>query len=173
MLVEAKRKGKSNAIFLQMDMRKLAGDFDPGTFDAVLCFGNTLVHLSGYSEVEAFCTGVRKMLEDKGKLLLQILNYDYVLDRSVRKLPLIENDMVRFERFYEYDGRTNMIAFKTKLLVKETEREIENEILLYPMRKAELEATLRRAGFTDIFFYSDFDKSELREDSLPLVVEAL
>jgi glycine/sarcosine N-methyltransferase len=173
MLAEANKKEKKSAVFLQMDMQKLANAFDPETFDAVLCFGNTLVHLSGYSEVEAFCRGVRTVLRNKGKLLLQILNYDYVLDQGVRKLPLIENDTVRFERFYQYDDRTNMIAFKTKLFVKGTEREIENEILLYPMRKAELEAALRKAGFTDIFFYGDFDKAELREDSLPLVVEAL
>jgi 2-polyprenyl-3-methyl-5-hydroxy-6-metoxy-1,4-benzoquinol methylase len=172
MLAEAKKKEKSSVIFLQVDMRSLAAAFNPATFDAVLCFGNTLVHLSGFPEVEAFCRAVREVLKNKGKLLLQILNYDHVLDHGIRTLPLIENDLVRFERFYRHDDRTNMIAFKTKLFVKKTQKEIENEILLYPMRKSDLEAALRKTGFTNISFYGDFDKRELSEDSLPLVVEA-
>ena len=144
MLAEAKKKGESSVTFLQMDMNSLAAAFNPATFDAVLCFGNTLVHLSGLPEVEVFCRAAREVLKNKGKFLLQILNYDHVLDHGIRTLPLIENDLVRFERLYRPDDRTNMIAFKTKLFVKKTQKEIENEILLYPMRKSDLEAALRK-----------------------------
>jgi SAM-dependent methyltransferase len=153
-------------------MRSLVAAFNPATFDAVLCFGNTLVHLSGPPEVEGFCRAVKEVLKNKGKFLLQILNYDHVLDHGISTLPLIENDLVRFERLYRHDDKMNMIAFKTKLFVKKTQKEIEDEILLYPMRKSDLEAVLRQTGFTNISFYGDFDKRELREDSLPLVVEA-
>jgi glycine/sarcosine N-methyltransferase len=172
MLTEARRKVNDSRLFLQMDMRNLISHFNPAAFDALLCFGNTLVHLNGLAEVEVFCRNVRAVLKDRGKFLLQILNYDHILDHAVRKLPLIEDDMVRFERFYEYDAGTGILAFKTKLLIKKTRKEIENEIPLYPMRKVELEAALKKAGFADLFFYGNFDKSELKEDSLPLVVEA-
>ncbi len=172
MLAAAKKKGRQRVTFLPTDMRELTRAFKPVVFDAVLCFGNTLVHLPGLTEIDAFFSGVRAVLKSKGKFLLQILNYDHILDHDVRKLPLIENDRIRFERFYEYESSANVLAFKTRLFVKETAQEIENTISLFPIRKGELEAALGNAGFTGISFYGDFDRRDLRENSLPLVVEA-
>jgi len=57
-------------------------------------------------------------------------------------------------------------------MVKETDKKIINEIFLYPLRKHELGRALRNAGFIDIAYYADFDRSELKKDSLPLVVKA-
>ena len=173
MLGRAERKRRGHVVFMRIDMRHISSAFSQSSFDAVLCFGNTLVHLSNFLEVDAFCKQVKTVLNEKGKFLLQILNYDYILDRDIKKLPLIEDGSIKFERTYEYDDAKNMIAFKTKLIVKETGREIENEISLYPMRKSELTVALINAGFTEISFYADFNKSKLEQDSLPLVVQAL
>ncbi|HTZ18525.1 MAG TPA: class I SAM-dependent methyltransferase [Dissulfurispiraceae bacterium] len=172
MLAEAKKKDQGSIPFLHMDMRDLSKAFKPATFDVVLCFGNTLVHLSDVAETGAFCGGVREALKGNGKFLLQILNYDHILDHGVWELPLIENDTVRFERSYMYDGAANLLAFETKLYVKATGSMIENTIPLYPIRKGELKAALGKAGFAGISFYAGFDKSPLKDDSLPLVVEA-
>jgi SAM-dependent methyltransferase len=153
-------------------MREIKRYFAAPDFDAVLCFGNTLVHLSGLPEIESFCKQVRAVLKDKGRFLLQILNYDHILDHNIRKLPLIENNIIVFERYYKYDDINNLIEFRTVLTVKESKKIIENTILLYPLRKQELNKALKKAGFTRVLYYGDFDKRELKEDSLPLVVEA-
>jgi ubiquinone/menaquinone biosynthesis C-methylase UbiE len=167
-----KVKNETRSEFTRLDMREIKRYFAAPDFDAVLCFGNTLVHLSGLPEIESFCKQVRAVLKDKGRFLLQILNYDHILDHNIRKLPLIENNIIVFERYYKYDDINNLIEFRTVLTVKESKKIIENTILLYPLRKQELNKALKKAGFTRVLYYGDFDKRELKEDSLPLVVEA-
>ncbi len=169
MLKRAEKKIKSPVVFTRLDMRCIVNSFTPNSFDAVLCFGNTLVHLTGLSEIEDFCRQVKAVMKNNGRFLLQILNYDHILDHNITKLPLIDNDVIVFERSYEHG---ELIAFSTILTVKETERTIENVIHLYPLRKKELDKALKRAGFTKVSYYSDFDKKELNENSLPLVVYA-
>jgi SAM-dependent methyltransferase len=168
---EKMNKGNT-VIFNRLDMREIEGYFAAAIFDAVLCFGNTLVHLTGLSEIESFCKQTKTVLRDKGRFLLQILNYDHILDHNIRSLPLIENNFIVFERYYKYDDINNLIEFRTVLTVKESKRIIENTILLYPLRKKELDTALKKAGFTDISYYGDFDNGKLNEDSLPLVAEA-
>jgi glycine/sarcosine N-methyltransferase len=171
MLLRADRKAQGSVTFQRLDMRGLAS-FTPRSFDGILCFGNTLVHLTDLSDIESFCIQAKGLLGKGGRLLLQILNYDHILDHHIKALPLIENDTIRFERFYEHEARSGLIGFRTKLTVKGTGREIDNEILLYPLRRGAFEEMLRKAGFTRISVYGDFDRKELRPDSLPLVVEA-
>jgi glycine/sarcosine N-methyltransferase len=170
---EGKKTAGSRVTFALMDMREIAALFTASSFDAVLCFGNTLVHLDGLPEIEDFCAQSRDVLRDGGAFFLQILNYDHILDHHISALPLIENDAVMFVRLYEYDREKNRILFKTRLTVKGALTEIENEIPLYPLRRDELEAALRKSGFTNIEFYGGFDKGQLKADSLPLVVRAL
>jgi glycine/sarcosine N-methyltransferase len=172
----AKAAGKvregSPITFSCMDMREKSSRFSPSTFDGALSFGNTLVHLTDLQEIAVFCKDVRTILNAEGVFLLQILNYNHILDHNVTELPPIENDTIRFDRHYKYDAATNLIAFKTILIIKETGTRIENEIPLYPIRKQELETALKAAGFIHISWYADFNKGELKPDSLPLVVEA-
>jgi len=173
MLNRAEKKAKNESVVLrQMDMRGISDIFEKASFDVVVCFGNTLVHLTDVHEIEAFLKQAREVLKDNGKLLLQILNYDYLLDRAIRQLPMIENDVIKFARYYDYDAARGLVRFRTILTVKNTQKEIENEILLYPMRRHELDAALSGAGFVDRTYYGDFDRSELKAEKLPLVVEA-
>ena len=57
-------------------------------FGAAICLGNTLVHLTAEEELCRALAGVSEILEDDGVLLFQILNYEPVLEGSVRHLPL-------------------------------------------------------------------------------------
>jgi glycine/sarcosine N-methyltransferase len=163
---------ESPVVFKLLDMREIAGYSTTPVFDTVLCFGNTLVHLTGLSEMEKFCRQVKAVLRDSGRFLLQILNYNYILDHDIKSLPMIENNVIAFERYYKYDGIKNLIDFRTILTIKESKRVIENTIPLYPLRKEELDMALKKAGFPNVSYYGDFDKRELKKDSLPLVIEA-
>ena len=168
----AKTGNRMSPTFITMDMRNIAQSFAASTFEAVLCFGNTLVHLSSPSEISLFCKSVKTVLKKKGKFLLQILNYDHVLDHNVRALPLIENDILLFERFYEYDREKNLLRFKTTLTIKAENIRIVNDIPLYPLRQQELDKMLIEAGFVNISYYGDFDRRPLGNHNLPLIVEA-
>jgi SAM-dependent methyltransferase len=166
-----KGRGLPSLSFLQLDMRDLAETFPPSTVDAILCFGNTLVHLKERSDVLSVCRTGKDLIKRGGRFLLQILNYDHILAKRLPGLPTIENDRVRFERTYRYND-DGSIAFSTVLTVKATGSVLENEVLLYALGKGEVEVMLSEAGFSEIRFYGDFRRGPLRPESLPLVVEA-
>jgi len=109
-------------------------------------------------------------LKKKSFLLIQILNYDYILDKNIISLPFIENDEIIFERSYS-NLDSGLINFNTSLTVKKENNVIKNSIKLYPIRKKELESYLKKAGFKAIEYYSGFDKSKLKTDSLALIIK--
>jgi len=125
------------------------------------------------ADVETFIDASFKVLASEGKLAIQILNYDYILDQQIKTLPLIENEEVRFERNYEFKTNSDLIDFNTKLTVKSTGQEIKNTTQLLPIRRTELQDYLQKAGFTQIEFFGNFKADPLTETSLPLIVTAL
>lgn len=169
-LAAKKGRGLPGLRYQQMDMRSLLGVFRPSSLDAILCFGNTLVHLT-QGDTRSFCVTSRELIKGRGRLLLQILNYDHILTARLPGLPVIENDRIRFERNYHYTEAGSLI-FRTALTVKATGALLENEVPLYPLRKNELEGLLKEAGFSEIRFYGSFRRTPLEIDSLPLVAEA-
>lgn len=60
-----------------------------GLYGGALCVGNTLPHLCEEAEVRAFFSGVARCLAPGAPLLLQLLNYDRILDRGERTFPLL------------------------------------------------------------------------------------
>lgn len=56
---------------------------------AALCLGNTLPHLLEATAVRAFLAGLSACLEPGAPLLLQLLNYDRILDRHERAFPVV------------------------------------------------------------------------------------
>ncbi len=134
-----------------LDLLEVAGVED--SFDGIICFGNTLVHVDR-AGVERFAAGVYERLRPGGKVLLQTVNYDYVLDERIMALPLIDNDRIRFEREYSYnDGK---FMFKGRLEVKAEKVQLVSEVELYPLRSTELREIFEKAGFSAINLYGDF-----------------
>jgi len=172
MIASAEKKKsdhRSNPRFRYMNMLTVAEEYVAGTFDAALCFGNTLVHLTRRSDIEKLFAALAAVLKTDGLLMLQILNYDYILDKKVSKLPPIENKVISFKRSYSArdDG---LIDFNTELTIIETDAVMSNSIALFPLRKAELEELMTSAGFIDLEFFGDFKMNPLTNSSLPLVV---
>ena len=172
MIGRAKKKNNGPVSFSKMNMLDIEEEFGEQAFDAVICFGNTLVHVTDPSLIQQFFNQAKKILQSDGKLLFQIINYDRIIDQNIKALPTIENDTVRFVRNYNYSSPITLIDFETTLLIKETDNEIQNSVQLYPLRKAEVEVMLRRAGFTKLTFYGNFKREGLTTDSQPLIVEA-
>ncbi len=163
--------------FMRKDMLEIDKAFEAGYFDAAVCVGNTIVHLEGYEKIKEFFGALNKILKPGAVFIAQILNYDRIISQNVNKLALIENDKIKFERYYDLNTDKNggMIIFKTKLTVKTAGGAvIENESRLYPAKKDKIEKALTAAGFCDINFYSDIDKTPfLIDKSGPLAFSAI
>ena len=158
--------------FQQLSMLKLDAFIDEKSLDSIICFGNTLVHLNSLNEIANFLQQSKAILKSNGKLLLQIVNYNRIIEKNIKQLPLIENDEIIFERNYFYRKTENKIDFNTRLTVKSTQQIIENSIELLPLLKEELALLLNKAGFKNCNYYGNFNKETYAIDSPALIVEA-
>jgi len=168
-----KKKDLSKSIqFQEISMLKLDAFIDNNSIGGIICFGNTLVHLNSLDEIADFLQQSKAALKSNGKLLLQIVNYDKIIEKNIKQLPLIENDEIIFERNYCYRKSENKIDFNTRLTVKSTQQIIENSIELLPLLKKELALLLNKAGFDNCNYYGNFNQELYSIDSPALIIEA-
>ncbi len=173
LLVQAKkRKVHSGAHFQKGDMLRLKDDFLSGSFDMVICFGNTLVHLPTHELVQQMTDSVFSILKPSGIFLLQILNYDYIFSEKLTNLPTIETEKIKFVRNYHFEKNSSLVRFQTDLHLKNEEVVISNETTLLGLRSDELNKILQTSGFKQIAFYSNFAEGEFGGKHLPLVAKA-
>ena len=174
MIAYARKKAGENkdVRFSVLDILKINEKWGANVFDAVVSFGNTLVHLNDLDQVRQFFLNVKAVLKPGAGLMVQIINYDRILDRQIQGLPTIENEEIKFERFYDYIDSVSSIEFRTILKVKQSGEEIRNVVKLLPLRRQQLEILLEKCGFENIRFYGNFKRETLTMDSVPLIVSA-
>ncbi len=158
-----KARTKSDIDFRLMNMLDI--DKLENNYDRVVSFGNTLVHLKNETEVREFFKKVYSKLKVDGLFIVQILNYEKILDEKVTSLPLIDNEYIRFER--RYDLSEERVRFYTKLFIKEDGSILKGEIDLYPLKRKDIKSLLGETGFKEIEFYSSLDGDQ--GSSLPLI----
>ena len=141
-------------------------------FDNIVCIGNTLPHLDSKTSVQLFLQKAYRQLTQGGKLVLQLVNFQKYFAQQqgdyIGNLPLIENDKVKFERYY-YLNEEGKIRFKTIL-----DDTIKNEELLQPIFADQLTQWLTQIGFQAINLYGNFKKDPFdKEKSMALIVAAV
>lgn len=150
-------------------MTELPKYYAPASFDGVYCIGNSLVHASGPDEVAAICRDCYQLLNHDGRLVIQVVNYDRVLQQQLKGLPTIENPArnLRFERYYEIQGKE--IIFTAVLTVDGMVEQTVNR--LYAIHTDELQRCLQNAGFRDVACFGDFNGGPFDSaTSQPLIV---
>lgn len=138
------------------------------SFEKIVCFGNTLVHLNDFNEIKLFFKKVFKCLKKDGYFFVQIIDYDKIFAKNILELPLIDNDKIRFIRTYE-PVSSSKIIFNSKLTIKESNQIIENNISLTPIKKDLINSFLTDIGFKDIDFFENFNGDSIDENSIQLV----
>ncbi len=171
LLKEAKDK-HPNLNFENMNMLEINEKFEENSFDRVVSFGNTLVHLDSREEVEEFFQKVYKTLKLNGFFIVQIINYNRIIEKNIKNLPTIDNEKVKFVRDYEYDKSIGKVDFITELTIKEANLNIKNNIKLLALTKIEIQKFLGEIGFRNIEFYGDFEGRELSDNSEALIFVA-
>lgn len=166
----SKQEDSMFPVFEQLDMRLIDQRYPEAYFNTIICFGNTLVHLLRDEDILQFIQAAYQVLSPEGKLTIQILNYQYILDRKMQSLPVIDNEHIRFERSYRVTPNSDLIDFDTELTIKSTAQVIKNTVKLNPIRKNKLQELLAKAGFENIEFFGSFDCAPLQESSLPFIV---
>ncbi|NLD49381.1 MAG: class I SAM-dependent methyltransferase [Clostridiaceae bacterium] len=175
-LLEKAQKEKLDIKAYQADMRRLALVVDK-KFDVLFCIGNSIVHLNNMDEISDVLKQMHGLLEQNGALVLQIINYDRIIESGISELPPIinEEEGLEFVRKYKYLKEDNIIDFNTSLILKngDSTAVYNNSIKLFPILKEEFETALRKAGFDTLYTYGDFKHSPYTKDSYMLVIKAI
>ncbi|SMO86101.1 Ubiquinone/menaquinone biosynthesis C-methylase UbiE [Saccharicrinis carchari] len=159
-----------NVRFTTNDLLSFATDYKPDSFNLVYCLGNTLPHLPSLKDVAHYFNEVLQVLKTDGYLVMQIVNYDRVLNDKVVELPTIETEDYSFERNYipEPNG---VIQFSTVLRDKQRDESFTQSVPLIPILKEEIKNMLSKY-FTDIQFFASFKKDAWRKDSFHTIAVA-
>lgn len=142
-------------------------------FNLIFSIGNSIVHLENNEIIKKFLYSAKNSLKENGKLLIQIVNYDRILEKNIKRLPTIKNneENLVFERYYEYLEQEHKINFKT--ILKVDNNTFENNVLLHPITSEEIKELLKEVGFSSINFYGDFTQSNYEPiESFPLIIVA-
>jgi len=155
------------------DLTAFGREFPTASFDGLLCLGNTLAHLTESGELKRFFDDAAQVLMPGGLLVIQILNYDHILDSGLTELPVIDTERVIFRRRYQQAG--SLLRFQTRLEIKgsctggsASGSAFNNDIPLRPIRRAELAAFLIQA-FADLSFHGGYDGHPLGASDLALL----
>ncbi len=158
--------------FIQAGMLELVAELGRHSTDRLICFGNTLPHLNNETEVSEFVRQAALVLKPGGLLMLQIINYDRIFDQNLQGLPTIEDDEIRFERIYRYEPGSIHVRFITRLKLKKSGLEVENEVPLFAIRPGQLRRILEEFGFGGIQEFGNFKRAEFTNQSQPYIVTA-
>lgn len=130
--------------------------FMQGSFDALLCLGNSLPHILTANDLSAALVDFAGCLRPGGLLFIQNRNFDAVRakrDRWMEPQTATQGDeQWVFERFYDFEP-DGLIRFNIVTLKRTGNTAWRSEVSsthLYPQTEAELKAALQLAGFTRV-----------------------
>lgn len=155
--------GRANVRYAVLDMRLVDKAFAGRFFGAVVCLGNTLVHLLSPGAILDLLAKIRSLLAKDGVFIVQILNYDRARAQNITELPPIETPEVRFLRRYVWED--GALRFITVLKIKHSGETLENDIPLYPLGKEELTNLLLQAGFGEPEYFGSYQGDAHGDDS--------
>lgn len=169
MIAEARSQGPPQVHFVVADLTALP--FADGSFDMVVCLGNTLAHVLQMARLQETLAGFGRVLAPGGALVFQLVNYHRVKADPEYVFPVLrsQDGNVVFRRRYQRraDG---LYDFLTSLQVGR--EQVDSVIPLRPWRHEEIIAALAPAGFSRWRSFGDFGRGSYGAGALALVVQA-
>lgn len=163
----------NNLIVSQMDMRHI-DQFKPYSFDLVICIGNSIVHLDSLKEIKETIKKMYHLLDEHGTLIIQVVNYNRILEQNITKLPIIEREQEGLTFIRTYEHKNGRILFNGEITVEQNDikETFANSVELYPLTSHELKDVLTVAGFKQVHLFGDFKGNDYAESSPALIAVA-
>jgi hypothetical protein len=126
-----------------------------GLFDLAFSIGNVVSHME-QADIPRFLDGVRSRLERFGVWIVQVVNWDYILERPSYRFPdiAVGDGSVVFTREYP-EVSDDRLRFVTRLARGDT-TVFDGEVWLYPLRASDCLDFHDAAGFELLGHYADF-----------------
>ena len=146
-----------------------------GRVDLVLCLGNTLPHVPDRTSARKALLVMAGALSPRGRLVIQTVNFDRILEAGGFSFPVIERELPRggrivFHREYDLTTLPERILFKTRLESPAGERCATWPLV--PLRWEELLHDLGEAGLQDALEFGDYDRQPYERNSPALILLA-
>lgn len=126
-------------------------------FDLIFCIGNSIAHIKSIEQLNNFFTNVYNKLKSGGTFILHTINYQNSKLFEKSFFPIIENNNIKFIRWYEPTNGLDKISFNAKLILNgKEEHNIKNELLKIDIQQ--IYHDLQNL-FTKVEIYSDYQKS--------------
>jgi SAM-dependent methyltransferase len=168
-LEQAAAVRKIDIATVQSDLRDLSSCLS-GTFDALVCMGNTLAHIPGRAALDRTLEGFATRVKPGGIVLIQLLNYARILSGRQRIQSVREEQGNTFIRFYDFEE--DRIRFNILRLERSGGEIVPrlSSVDLHPFLLPELVEALGRAGFVWREAYGDVAMSPFDPASSPDLV---
>lgn len=167
MIKKAKDKAKRmhlNINFQVVNMLSLKENFKENYFSGIFCIGNSLVHLKNIDEIYASLKDMYDLLKHNGNLIIQIINYDRILNHDIKELPTIKNNAAGIEFIRQYEKENNKILFNT-ILKNSDNQEFKNTVSLLPLTSSDLVSIINKCRFRDVHLYGGFNGCAFDNDT--------
>lgn len=141
-----------------MDWRELTKEIPKQSFDAVICSGNSLTCLFGRENQIAALRQFYAILKEKGLLIIDERNYQYILDK---REGILKKDF-RYSGKYQYCGQyvhskpIEIDENNIRYLMWDDRTNKKAYFVVYPFKRGELKQMLEEIGFPNIERYSDY-----------------
>lgn len=177
MIIEAERKSKEQGILTRWitgSMLELEQYYSKDTLSNIMCTGNSLVHLPSREDIFTFIEEAYKCLSDDGILIIQIINFDRILDQRIERLPTIinEEEQVKFVRKYEHMDTPSGTKIKFIGELEKAGKRTINSVDLLAMRQNDLIAIMNEVGFNQVDTFGNFKGEAYDEKSYATIVMA-
>jgi 2-polyprenyl-3-methyl-5-hydroxy-6-metoxy-1,4-benzoquinol methylase len=158
-----------NCYFQNLSLLAMKTSYLPASFSHIFCVGNVLVHLATAAQILDFFQQSFLLLQEGGKLIIQILNYGRILQNKIGSLAVIKTENLCFERFYD-QHTPDSILFKTRLTFNDSDKIQTNEITLFPVTSDKIQQLAIKAGFTVSDLYGNTNNDPFVQNSPMLIV---
>ena len=145
------------------DMRKHTSN----KFDLIICIGNTIPHLLDTIDLDKMLADCSQLLNPGGHLVVNLLNYDRVLDAKDRIVGITRDNDIEFIRFYDFEEpfvNFNLLELNWSE-VPPVHKLVTTK--LYPYRLQELESALTKADFKDLVTFEGDDFHRIFYKKIP------
>ena len=163
-------------------LQKCRRAYDDAFFKTLICLGNTLPHLADEDEVARVLIDFRALLGENGRMALQLLNYDRILNERPAELPPLvaeidvnsdKEKIISFFRHYSYEKDSVLFSGRLRIEAGSSIEEYESETRLLALRREPLLRICRLAGFGDIALSGDYKQTPADGDSFFYLLTAL
>lgn len=150
-----------------------------GEFDALLCLGSSLPHVSSPAALTPALNDFAAVLRPGGLVFIQNRNFDLVLKEKKRWMPPQWHREGRrewlFLRFYDFDAGGS-ISFNVATLHREKDQPWQQRVSatqLWPLRQDDLLPALQAAGFEQVICYGSMEGAPFVPGTSPnLIISA-